>query len=224
MLENISKYWALLTVAAFAVVSVFNIGYFYIIGLHFIGVMDLTNVIYSVGLVLGFLLPPLFALPVGAIEDFRKAAKQPDALSRYFKPIKWASWAVIAFFCVALFFTHNFLSTMTLFSITFGAAAVFGSLVAYIAWQSGASRSWVVLAGPLSASALAIFWIGGNIADHEARFSKTTYRITTKDAEYSEARLVRSSSTGFIVSHDKRFMFVPSGEVKSIAQMNPYVE
>ena len=82
----------------------------------------------------------------------------------------------------------------------------------------------MILAGPLSATALAIFWIGGNIADHEARFSNTTYKITTKDAEYSEARLVRSSSTGFIVSHDKRFMFVPSGEVKSIAQMKPYIE
>ena len=119
MLENISKYWALLTVTAFAIVSLFNIGYFYVIGLHFIGVMDLTNVIYSVGLVLGFLLPPLVALPIERIEDFRRAAKEPDALIRFFKPIKWTSWAVIAFFCVGLFFTHSFLSKLTLFSVTF---------------------------------------------------------------------------------------------------------
>lgn len=43
MLERLLKYWPIIAATALAIVSVFNIGYFAIIGLHFIGVMDLSN-------------------------------------------------------------------------------------------------------------------------------------------------------------------------------------
>jgi hypothetical protein len=56
MLERLLKYWPVITVSALAVVSVFNIGYFSILGLHFIGVMDLSNIVYSVGLVFGLMI------------------------------------------------------------------------------------------------------------------------------------------------------------------------
>jgi hypothetical protein len=45
VLDYLLKYWPLVTVAALALVSVFNVGYFGVIGMHFIGVMDLTNII-----------------------------------------------------------------------------------------------------------------------------------------------------------------------------------
>ncbi len=35
------------TIIAFLVLAIFNIGYFSKIGLHFLGVMDLTNLVYS---------------------------------------------------------------------------------------------------------------------------------------------------------------------------------
>jgi hypothetical protein len=63
MLEKISKVWPLVTVAAFAIVSIFNVGYFVMPGLHFIGVMDVSNIVYPTGLILSLLLPALAFIP-----------------------------------------------------------------------------------------------------------------------------------------------------------------
>ena len=52
-MEKLVRYWPLLTVASLAIVSTFNIGYFSVIGIHFIGVMDLSNIVYAIGLVMG---------------------------------------------------------------------------------------------------------------------------------------------------------------------------
>jgi hypothetical protein len=57
MLTNVLGLWPHTSVAAFALAAVFNIGYYSEIGLHFIGTADLTNLVYSAGLVFGFLLP-----------------------------------------------------------------------------------------------------------------------------------------------------------------------
>jgi hypothetical protein len=56
MLENYSKYVPLLTLITLAIISAFNIGYFWKVGVHFIGVMDLTNVIYSFALLFPFVI------------------------------------------------------------------------------------------------------------------------------------------------------------------------
>jgi hypothetical protein len=54
MLMNVLGQWPHISVAAFALGAVFNIGYYSEIGLHFIGTADLTNLVYSAGLVFGF--------------------------------------------------------------------------------------------------------------------------------------------------------------------------
>ena len=45
----------------------------------------------------------------------------------------------------------------------------------------------------------------------------TLYVVTTKDAEYKNVRLVRSSSSGFIIAREKQIIYLPAGELKSIA-------
>jgi hypothetical protein len=135
--------------------------------------------------------------------------------------MKWIMFIVLAIFAVGLFFTQSFLSVMTLFTICFSTGTVFAIVSAYIFWQQEEARSWPVIAAPVGAGMFTILWIGANFADHEARFSRTTYKVVAKDGEFSEARLVRTSSSGFIIAHDKRFVFIPSGEIKSIAQTKP---
>ncbi|MEA2876881.1 MAG: hypothetical protein QOF14_2077 [Hyphomicrobiales bacterium] len=80
MLDKLLKYWPLVTVASLAIVSVFNVGYFSVIGLHFVGVMDLTNIVYSIGLVFGLAIAPLIAAPTNVGDDRRKFAERPDAM------------------------------------------------------------------------------------------------------------------------------------------------
>ncbi|MCA1525923.1 hypothetical protein [Bradyrhizobium yuanmingense] len=218
MLDNVTKYWPFITLCAVAVVSVFNMGYFTLIGYHFIGVMDLTNFVYPVGLVLCLAIPALAFFPLDFIEQLRQAAKQPDSMTKFTKAGKVVFGIVMVFFTVGLVFTDRFLSLMTLFSICFSFATLMGTIGAYIMWQK--KKSWTVLATPIGAALLTTLWIGATFAQHEALYSRQVYRFQTKDAEYPEARIVRSSSSGFIIIHDKKFIFVPSGEVKQISQVN----
>jgi hypothetical protein len=51
------------SVAAVILASVFNVGYFLPIGLHFLGVMDFSNVVYSLGLAFLFVLAAIGVAP-----------------------------------------------------------------------------------------------------------------------------------------------------------------
>ena len=50
MLDKLSKFTPPLSILALVLVSVFNIGYFSRIGIHFLGLIDLSNIAYSVGI------------------------------------------------------------------------------------------------------------------------------------------------------------------------------
>src|SRR5262245_57319689 len=52
MLERLTKALPLISLGAFTIFSIFNVGYFWHIGLHFIGVVDISNLVYSFGLAL----------------------------------------------------------------------------------------------------------------------------------------------------------------------------
>jgi hypothetical protein len=49
------SYLPAITGVAILVLSIFNIGYFSKIGLHFLGVMDLTNLVYSLSFIIALL-------------------------------------------------------------------------------------------------------------------------------------------------------------------------
>jgi hypothetical protein len=70
-----------LSITALILVSIFNIGYFSNIGLHFLGLIDFTNIVYSIGLVFAGLV--LIANLLGAIIDVSiKLARDVDAANR----------------------------------------------------------------------------------------------------------------------------------------------
>src|SRR5690242_7124422 len=103
MLERLLKYWPIIAAAALAIVSVFNIGYFTIIGLHFIGVMDLSNIVYAIGLVFGVMIVPIVMFPENLIETFRDVASSRDAPAKLNKAAKFASFVLVLSFAVGLF-------------------------------------------------------------------------------------------------------------------------
>src|SRR4051794_16354740 len=63
MLEKIGKYLPAISLLALASLSFFNIGYFWRIGLHFLGVTDLSNIVYSFGLAASVLVTLFFFVP-----------------------------------------------------------------------------------------------------------------------------------------------------------------
>jgi len=52
MLESLSKALQPISLLAIVTLSIFNLGYFWKIGLHFLGLMDFSNIVYSFGLTL----------------------------------------------------------------------------------------------------------------------------------------------------------------------------
>jgi hypothetical protein len=178
-----------------------------LIGLHFIGVMDLTIVVYSVGLVFGFIIVPAIFVPVWA--------DQPNAMSHALRLGKVALMLLSVFFTVGLFLPSR-ISIMSLFAIYFTLATIVGAAMVYVSWASNDVRGnsvFLLCAGAL----FAVFWVGGAIADHEAFSSGTLYRVVAKTQTYDGVRLVRSSSSGFLIVKDKQVIYLPSGELTSIA-------
>jgi hypothetical protein len=49
MIDFITRYISAISLAIATTLSVFNIGYFWKIGLPFLGLMDLSNLVYSLG-------------------------------------------------------------------------------------------------------------------------------------------------------------------------------
>jgi hypothetical protein len=64
---------------------------------------------------------------------------------------------------------------------------------------------------------MAIHYTGRAVAEHEIYTVKTTYNFTLKDlAAPVVGKILRSSSTGFIIFTDDRVMFIPQGEIKQV--------
>jgi hypothetical protein len=59
--------------------------------------------------------------------------------------------------------------------------------------------------------------IGGIAVVRQQLEDDARYEVITKSGGLSKARMLRSSSSGFILEYEGRILFVPSGEVRSVS-------
>jgi hypothetical protein len=78
MLDQFTRFVPAISLLAAAALSVFNVGYFWRIGLHYIGLADLSNVIYSLGLATVILALIAFFIP-NIVHRFSQ--KKPNLLT-----------------------------------------------------------------------------------------------------------------------------------------------
>jgi hypothetical protein len=216
MLDTVTKIFSIVTLAVLYLMALFNIGYFYVVGFHFIGVTDISNIVYSFGLV--FLFAILFVffgifiwMLLGAI------AQQWPRLPRRVQ----VACAVIAI-CILLAglvlllrLDTKDVSAATL-GIGGGFIVIFVSLVLHREWKSKGAVEPLPLA--LAAVLASIAGVIGGIAIAEQQIaSDANYEVLTKSGVLSGVKILRSSSNGFIVYQDSRILFVPSGEVRLIS-------
>jgi hypothetical protein len=64
-----------ISVAAVALLSLFTVGYFSKIGIHLLGVIDVTNLVYSFGLAFGFVAFVVAVVNADSAKLLRKAAE-----------------------------------------------------------------------------------------------------------------------------------------------------
>jgi hypothetical protein len=204
MLERLLKYWPIIAATALAIVSVFNIGYFTIIGLHFIGVMDLSNIVYAVGLVFGLMVIPIMFFPDSLVATFKVIASSPTAASNLNKAMKFVTFGIFLLFAVALFVHQRYISITGLFAVTFLLGLIAFSAYAYMMYLHTNDIPTRAVVSGVAFGLFTLWWIGAAVAYHEAFGTKTLYKVTTKDVSYDNVRLARSSSSGFIIAQEKR--------------------
>jgi hypothetical protein len=216
MLDKITKIFSVATLAVFYLMALFNIGYFYVVGFHFIGVTDISNIVYSFGLV--FLFAVLFAffgifiwLMIDAI------AQLWPQLS---KGVQVACAVIIICILLAGLVLLLQLDTGKVSAATAcvvaGFVGIFSLLVLHREWKSKGTVKPFPLALATVLVSLAGVVSGFAVAEQQIA-SDATYEVQTKSGVLSGVKILRSSSSGFIVYQDNRILFIPSSEVRLIS-------
>jgi hypothetical protein len=211
-----------ITGAALLILSRFNIGYFSKIGLHFLGVMDFSNLVYSLSFIIAMLTGSLGVYFWG---DYIESLLKNVGDSSGRRKIAWALGLFLGFSALTTAIVVYFFPQVAVkhFPIDRVVATFFViSSVVFIAFQyvhwmknnkigiGNGFYSFVIVI-------LSIYYTGRAVAEHEIYTVKTTYDFTLKDlAAPLVGKILRSSSTGFIIFADNRVVFVPQGEIKQV--------
>jgi hypothetical protein len=206
VIDFITRYISALSLAVVTTLSILNIGYFWKIGLPFLGLIDFSNLVYS----LGVSLTVIFVAGVIASMAVRKDATPVHVLTT---AVIGSAISLIGIFRVSFRSLDPQLSDNSLILIGF---VMGGSALASRVWGKPEARSdWRNLAVlGLGWSAIA-FQAGVCQAalDLSDRFK---YSVSTKSGVIDNARILRSSSSGFLLAVDGKIRFVPHGEIKDV--------
>ena len=215
MLSKVTSALPLVSAVALAMLTVFNVGYFSKVGLHFLGVVDLSNLVYSFGLAFGAV-AIIFSL-IG-FDSFDYAGNGPLDYQKMMKvtlALKAGASALFGIAFFAMLFQWEFFGTDAFLSFAaFFCALSFGvhGYARYKALGRNLPSDYLLT---VAIGILCITYAGRAVAASQL-LSDITYTITTKDASIKNVRLIRSSSMGFLVAIDKTVSFIPSSEVKQI--------
>jgi hypothetical protein len=219
-----------ISVVSVALLSVFTVGYFSKIGLHFLGVVDVSNLVYSFGLTFGFV--TLFATFVNGDTARWMRALAEDGSFLEFLVFGWKV-AILPLFVI--FMIAHVLPKHP-WNPTIFAKDVFVFVVMMIAglWLMAIIYTRYITAEVLVGAevsgavflAVLLTYDGGRMqASMEVFSKKNLYNISLKTKEpqkdcpesvLKDVRIVRSSSSGFIIAIDGLISFIPKEEVMRV--------
>ncbi|OCK59436.1 hypothetical protein LMTR3_17245 [Bradyrhizobium sp. LMTR 3] len=200
-------------------VSVFNIGYFSNIGLHFLGLIDLTNIVYSIGLVFGGLI--LVANVLGAVIDILiKLAREAKAIGNLRRNLRlfFGILALAATILVGLPtpYRPDFFTAEAYFSVLFSLLFIWALIKILLRYKSSGDIKFSEIMLGIIALVSADLSAGKAVAEQQISQPKQLYTFLTKSGVVYGVNLIRSSSSGFIVANDHVISFLSKDEVKAI--------
>lgn len=216
---HVVKMVPLLSVMTLAVVAIFNIGYFSEVGLHFIGIVDLSNLAYSFGL----LLPAVAGLWWLAFSDIptnllsmTRREDAPEKFKRFVLRFLLPIFGVSVAAGIAANYFYGWEPTWG----TYGLLAVIVSFIflvgAKVRFHRNKEVAWDDVGIILMSALIAISLFGRAAAYNQVHRQKDTYTFATRDVDLLNVRIVRSASSGFLVVVAKRLMFIPKEQIKFI--------
>jgi len=201
--------------AALAMLTVFNIGYFSKVGIHFLGVVDLTNLVYSFGLAFGAIALIFSFIGFDSFDYAGKRTLDYKKMMGVTLAFKCAGGALFSVAFVAMFSEWKFFGTDAFLSFAAFICALSFGLHGYARFKAEGRALPSDYLLPVAILALCITYAGRAVAESQLT-SDYTYTITTKDASLKNIRIIRTSSMGFLIAIDRLISFVPSSEVKRI--------
>jgi len=226
MLDIVARILPAAAAIAFASLSVFNVGYFWNIGLHFLGIVDLNNIVYAFGLTFALWIVLLFF----AIQwvDILSEPVSEMSIRRSMRTNKFVALIGATLFLLASvtpelllasFIPEKFIYEMVVYGVALAGLVLL--------WGGCSVRSFLQykISGIAKAPDLAIlvltpfvifFYAGIFVAEWEM-VKRDTYTITTtKSASIENARLLRTSSAGFILRVEEQILFIPQSQIAEI--------
>jgi hypothetical protein len=214
VIDFLSRYISAISLAAVAALSAFNIGYFWKIGLHFIGLIELSNLVYSAGLAL---------VSVGIWL----------AIASLIVPRKPALWKTAALLLIggalSIWGIFHYGPRSSEAQLVENGAILIGFTIsgaAFSGWSLQRYRitgvyEWREVSALLFVAFSTLFQAGSFTAALELS-DRVTYMVNTKSDVIESARILRSSSAGFVLAANGLVIFVPQAEIKSVKSNLPH--
>ena len=206
MIDFLTRYISTISLAIATTLSLFNIGYFWKIGLHFLGLIDLSNLVYSLGVSLSVF--GVGALVTFVVTRFGKSTPRLILIGGVGVLLAW--WGVVHAHPRTL--DPELLENLAiLVGFLLSAAAFAGHL-----WRRPLFANWANL------GALAFMWfmisVQAGMCQAALELSdRFKYAVSTKSGVIDNARILRTSSSGFLLAVEGKIVFVPHGEIKEVS-------
>lgn len=206
MIDFITRYISAISLAVAATLSICNIGYFWKIGLPFLGLMDLSNLVYSLG-------ASLTALSIGMFVTSwvikSSAGSRPLQITIGLAGAVISSWGIVNFSPRTL--DPQLLENLAILIGFLLTASAFAGMV----WDKQVWH-WRNISALVFVWSVIMFQVGVCQAALDLR-GRFKYVVSTKSGVIDGARILRTSSSGFLLFVDDKIRFVPHGEVKDIS-------
>lgn len=196
-------------------IYVFQYGYFTFIGLEFIGLLGITDVLYNLSFIAPYIAVSLVVIFLVAIlfEGLSGYKYDPSVfITRYRVGILAVSLLIPA----ALFFLSVEAGRYFTLSWFWYSFLVCG-LIVYSTYVVQKEVLWWYIALSLSLSIAGVFLLGYITARNSSSASSNIFNINVDGKIIENVRLLRTSSVGIIYYHSKTTTFVNMSKVNSIA-------
>jgi hypothetical protein len=217
MLDIVARIWPAAATIVVASLSMFNVGYFWKIGLHFLGIVDFNNIVYTFGLAFGVWTALAF-VGLRLVAIFSEPASEMS-IHRSRRTSKFVRWIGLSVFFLALLIPRPFISDIVrdgfllVGSILVWGAGSFQSSLDYK--TSGVAKAHDLVFAVLVP--FVIFFQAGTFVAEWQMITLDTYTIATiNGASIENARLLRASSAGFILFAEERVLFIPQSQIAQI--------
>lgn len=217
MYEAIVRSLPAYSVAVLVLLALFNVGYFSVVGTHFLGVVDVSNIVYSFALISSALL--LLCCLIGMALDSKKfVLRHRLGVNRTVNisiPVSGLPLAVALLYPSQPGIPKAVLLDCAIV-ISFLILAVAMSLRLWMRAVLDEERGLYTSAMVVCAATVALMVYCGRATAWYQMFRGHTYTVVTKKEVFKEAHVLRSSSSGFIIVVAGFIRFLPAAELLEI--------